>query len=318
MLHKRGAVLRLLPSGALDPAFGTGGIATIEPPPPNVGTTGEAMALDASGRIVIAGEVDDDVPAVMRLLPDGAPDPAFGERRHRPRPWRLLGAAAWWQGIALDGSSIVVAGNAVNTPPYGTGLDRQPVLARFSDSGVPDPTFASGGFLLLERPGITLTSPQSLAIDAAGRIVFGATYATTIAFPREVTQQVIRLVPSGALDTSVRERRRRRARRAAWPGVQPERARLGRTARDRRVGAGSAEGGHGRAADTGRPARPVLRDARSDRRAGRLRRVRHLRLPGRSAHLLHRRRAAAGSRTAGSIRPSTAAARSARPSAARP
>jgi uncharacterized delta-60 repeat protein len=202
MLHTRAAVLRLLPSGALDATFGTGGIATIEPPPSYGGTNAEAMALDGAGRIVIAGEVDDDIPAVMRLLPDGTPDPGFGSGGITVARGAYYGAAAWWQAVALDGASIVVAGNAVNTPPYGTGLDRQPVLARFSDSGVPDPAFASGGFLLLERPGITLTVPQSLAIDTSGRIVFGATFATTTAFPRDVTQEVLRLAPSGALDTT--------------------------------------------------------------------------------------------------------------------
>jgi uncharacterized delta-60 repeat protein len=202
MLRTRAAVLRLLPSGALDAAFGAGGIATIEPPPSYTGTNAEAMALDASGRIVIAGEVDDDIPAVMRLLPDGAPDPGFGSGGVVVARGAYNGAAAWWQSVAFDGSSIVVAGNAVNTPPYGTGLDRQPVLARFSDAGVPDPSFASGGFLLLELPGITLANPQTLAIDRSGRIVFGAAFATTTAVPREVTQQVVRLVPSGALDTS--------------------------------------------------------------------------------------------------------------------
>jgi uncharacterized delta-60 repeat protein len=202
MLRKRAAVLRLLPSGALDGTFGTGGIATIEPPPPSAGTNAEAIAVDAAGRIVIAGEVDDDVPAVMRLLPDGAPDPAFGSGGIVVARGAYNGAAAWWQSIAFDGSSIVVAGNAVNTPPYGTGLDRQPVLARFSEAGVPDPSFASGGFMLLELPGITLTDQQALAIDRSGRIVFGASFATTTAVPREVTQQVIRLAPSGALDTT--------------------------------------------------------------------------------------------------------------------
>ena len=202
LLRTRAAVLRLLPSGVLDPAFGTGGIATIEPPASYSGTNAEAMVVDAAGRIVIAGEVDDDIPAVMRLLPDGSPDPAFGSGGIIVARGAYHGAAAWWQSVALDGSSIVVAGAAVNTPPYGTGLDRQPVLARFSDAGVPDPAFASEASLLLELPGITLPHPQSLAIDRSGRIVFGASFATTPAdarLPREVTQQVIRLGQSGAL-----------------------------------------------------------------------------------------------------------------------
>ena len=270
MLRTRAAVLRLLPSGALDAAFGAGGIATIEPPPSYTGTNAEAMALDASGRIVIAGEVDDDIPAVMRLLPDGAPDPGFGSGGVVVARGAYNGAAAWWQSVAFDGSTIVVAGNAVNTPPYGTGLDRQPVLARFSDAGVPDPSFASGGFLLLELPGITLANPQTLAIDRSGRIVFGAAFATTTAVPREVTQQVIRLAPSGALDTSfgsggvvalglLRGRGAHVSVRASGAILV-----IGGWGRDLITSARD----HGRAADAGWPARPgrSRRAARSPHR----------------------------------------------------
>src|SRR5450432_1417274 len=77
LLRTRAAVLRLLPDGSLDPAFGSGGVATIAPPPPYATTRAEAIALDAQGRIVVAGEVDDDVPTVARLLPGGTLDPGF-------------------------------------------------------------------------------------------------------------------------------------------------------------------------------------------------------------------------------------------------
>ena len=90
LLRIRAAVLRLLPDGSLDPAFGSGGVATIPPPAPYVTSRAEAIALDAEGRVGIAGEVDDDVPAVARLLEplerelEASPLPEA--QRERPMP----------------------------------------------------------------------------------------------------------------------------------------------------------------------------------------------------------------------------------------
>jgi uncharacterized delta-60 repeat protein len=82
-----GAVARLLPSGAVDRAFGSDGLATVpgEIPafPPSV-TALPHLGVQADGRIVAAGwqraydvhSVAD--PFVVRLMPDGAPDTSFG------------------------------------------------------------------------------------------------------------------------------------------------------------------------------------------------------------------------------------------------
>ena len=200
LLRPRGAVLRLLAGGSLDATFGIGGIATVEPPPEYTSTRAEAMVLDPAGRIVIAGEVEDDIPAVMRLLPDGSPDPSFGTGGVVVARGAYGGAPAWWQSIALDGARIVVGGAAANTPPYGTGLDRVAVLGRFDDSGLPDPSFGSGGFVEVPLAGITIPASHSLAVDHDGRIVMGSSLATTAAFPRDVWAQVMRFGPSGSLD----------------------------------------------------------------------------------------------------------------------
>jgi uncharacterized delta-60 repeat protein len=59
-------------SGSHDPSFGAGGVATLP-------LVGQAFAgfLDNSGRIVVAGHVNDAF-FVARLLPTGASDPTFG------------------------------------------------------------------------------------------------------------------------------------------------------------------------------------------------------------------------------------------------
>ena len=82
-----GAVVRLLPSGRVDEAFGSGGISTV-PSAAESGYTRGVMTLDHAatqpdGRLVAAGSQDPlDVhsaadPYVVRLMPNGRPDPSF-------------------------------------------------------------------------------------------------------------------------------------------------------------------------------------------------------------------------------------------------
>jgi len=68
-------VLRYLPNGSLDPSFGEGGVVTTD-------FGGEdakayAVAIQADGKIVAAGEADESI-AVARYLPDGTLDAGFG------------------------------------------------------------------------------------------------------------------------------------------------------------------------------------------------------------------------------------------------
>ena len=202
LLRTRAAVLRLLPGGALDPAFGSGGIAVVPPPAPYLTTTAETFAVDAQGRMVIAGELDDDVPALMRLLPDGTPDGAFGSGGIFVAKGAYGGAPAWWHSFAFSGSAIVVAGAAENTPPYGTGLGTTAVLARIADNGTPDPAFGNAGFLELPSPTVTYASGHALAIDSRGRMVLGIWRATTTDFPGDVSAAVVRLTSTGVLDSA--------------------------------------------------------------------------------------------------------------------
>jgi uncharacterized delta-60 repeat protein len=149
LLRIRAAVLRLLPDGSLDPAFGSGGVATIQPPAPYVTSRAEAIALDAQGRVVVAGEVDDHVPAVARLLGDGTLDTGFASGGILVARGAYRGLPGTWKSVALSGSSIVLAGAVDGGPPFGTALGRIAVLARVGDNGVPDAAFATRGFLEL-------------------------------------------------------------------------------------------------------------------------------------------------------------------------
>ena len=200
LLRTRAAVLRLLPGGALDPSFGSGGVATIAPPPPYATTRAEAIALDAQGRVVVAGEVDDAAPAVARLLADGTLDPDFAGGGLLIASGAYGGLPGGWKSVAVAGESIVLAGAVDGAPPFGTSLGRIAVVARITDSGRPDAAFAAGGFLQVPIDGVTFASTHAVAIDRRGRIVLGIWRATTVAFPGDVAAAVVRITAAGRLD----------------------------------------------------------------------------------------------------------------------
>jgi uncharacterized delta-60 repeat protein len=202
LLRTRAAVLRLLADGSLDPSFGSGGVATIAPPAPYVTSRAEAIALDAQGRTVVVGEVDDDVPAAARLLADGTLDPAFASAGLLIAKDAYGGLPGGWKSVVVTGSAIVLAGAVDGAPPLGTSLGRIAVVARIADDGRPDASFASGGFLQLPIAGVTFASTHAIAIDRSGRIVLGIWRATTVAFPGDVAAAVVRVTTAGALDGS--------------------------------------------------------------------------------------------------------------------
>ena len=88
------AVWRLLPDGAPDPRFGARGLAVV--PVPGAPDPLAGFTLLPDGRILLAINTDTESagapglgaaharPYLVRLLPDGAPDPAFGERGFVP------------------------------------------------------------------------------------------------------------------------------------------------------------------------------------------------------------------------------------------
>jgi uncharacterized delta-60 repeat protein len=200
MLRTRAAVLRLLPDGSLDPTFASGGVATIAAPDPFRTLRAESMAQDERGRIVFVGEVDEDIPAVVRVLPDGTLDPSFGSGGIVVARAAYAGLPTAWLSVAFDGPRIVVAGMTDTGPPFGTGLGETTVVARLDDNGAPDPAFASGGFLTLPIPGVTV--PGGVAVDAGGRVVLGIRHATTTAFPGDGATEIVRLTSTGAMDTT--------------------------------------------------------------------------------------------------------------------
>jgi len=161
-------LLRLLDDGALDAAFGTGGVVTnlgaFQGSDPGVGFD---LAVGATGRIVVAGalltaELRED-PAVWRLLPDGAPDAEFaGSVQSRfpgtgvvTLPVALtaddrvdFGRSTVLRSLALHEATIVAAGQRANAAG---GLDL--VTLQLAPDGVLDGGYNTVGFLIEDGSG---------------------------------------------------------------------------------------------------------------------------------------------------------------------
>lgn len=153
-------VVRMLADGAPDSAFADGGFARIAFAGGSTIDFGGAVAIDPSGRIVLAGSTDffgDVRVAAARVLANGTLDPAFGMGGKIQGP---LGTKAAAMRLQHDGA-VVIAG-------YDSGGGA--LVARFDAVGTPDAAFGAGGIahITLADTGFVTTS---LAIEDEGRIV---------------------------------------------------------------------------------------------------------------------------------------------------
>jgi len=140
------AVARFTTAGALDPSFGTSGIARIP-----VAGTHEAIAAAAlqvvDGKIVLAGHRQlsptDFDQLVLRLAANGALDVGFGASGEIETDFGGFDAA---DGVAIQPSGeIVVAG--------GGGVAPDTTLVRYTANGALDPGFGVGGIVTTAHAG---------------------------------------------------------------------------------------------------------------------------------------------------------------------
>jgi uncharacterized delta-60 repeat protein len=148
----------LTPSGTLDPAFGSGGIATFTEPHPSRARS-HAVAVDPQGRIVIGGGTDAELSlpgpegAVFRLGPGGGLDRSFGEGGYA----RVPGEA---NEVALSGSSVYVLSF------------HEPLLSRLTPAGRLDLSFGQEG---TEKADLGPANVNSLAATRGGVVLGGTT-----------------------------------------------------------------------------------------------------------------------------------------------
>ncbi len=183
------AIARYNPNGSLDTSFDGDGRATA-----GLGEfdTAYGVALQADGRIVLAGESDDfdgdsDL-ALARYNRDGSLDSSFdGDGKLTTG----LGADDHAFAVAIqDGFYPVVAGRS------DVGGEYDFALARYNPDGSLDSTFAGDGKLTAGIGGID--SAEDVAIQPDGRIVA----AGWSSHSGDVDFALARFTPSGAFDSS--------------------------------------------------------------------------------------------------------------------
>jgi len=185
----------------LDASFAGDGIATVNPGPGfdlgsgiavqpadqklvTVGLTQQTSGLDTFSNVLVA-----------RFLPDGSLDPAFGTGGTvtlLPGPTVQPGGGAEGVRVALQGDgSIVVLG----TFNLNDGSDQQLLFLRLDATGALDPTFGTGGFLILDVPGAAGAFPEAVAIQSDGAILASGGVPNGPAY-------VLRLTSAGGLDST--------------------------------------------------------------------------------------------------------------------
>ena len=177
-------VLRFTPAGLLDTTFGNQGIAVLPS-----SFSGQAMAIDSSDRIVIAGDtVATNDLAALRLSSNGALDNTFGSK----------GIASTNQNCCATSGALVIepptVGAGANGILFCGGLfptgRRQPsttVLARWTPAGELDPNFGSGGIEHVVGPG----GCAAVAVLSTGEIL-------------DVNGLTAQFESNGALESAVR------------------------------------------------------------------------------------------------------------------
>ncbi len=184
-------LIRLLPAGTKDPAFGAGGIVRTDIGGGN--DEGKALAIQTDGKILLAGintVGNDGAFSLARYSDQGVPDPAFsadGVTTAAFGPGNDEGKA-----LALQADGMIVVAGQAKT---GTGHDF--ALARFDGSGQLDVSFGSGGTVTSDFGGVDQEG-NSVRQQADGKLVVAGYTGNA---PNE-DFAVVRYLPNGTLDTN--------------------------------------------------------------------------------------------------------------------
>lgn len=183
-------------AGTLDPSFGTGGVVDL-----SIGRTAVQYATASvtlpDGRTVVAGytgsgwSLEGDF-ALVRLLPDGSPDPSFGTGGSAVVDFGGKDAA-YSLALTPDGG-IVVAGQTTDSNPSGYAV------ARLTADGVLDPSFSGDGRLIgTFGPNLTYSRANGVAVLPGGEILVAGTTDSDV-FSDRSDVAIAKLRPDGTPD----------------------------------------------------------------------------------------------------------------------
>lgn len=159
--------------GTLDTGFGADG-RVVTPLPRPGGGGAQAVATTRKGKLVVVGtaglgQPDESGFAVARYLPNGELDPSFGDDGLVVAPIGPLRQGAASDVVVLSDGRILVAGGA-NDADGNPGF----AAARFLPDGRLDPSFGTGGWVVVRMPGGDAAA-SALAVRRDGRVVLGGT-----------------------------------------------------------------------------------------------------------------------------------------------
>lgn len=182
--------------GVLDPGFnnlGTPGYVTTSV---DAGDDyGQAIATHADGRVVVALYTAEQYFTLLRYLPDGTPDPAFGTGG-----MVMLRQATNNEGVAyaitvLSDNKILVAGSSY-------GAKKNFALLKLEEDGTPDITFGTNGWVITSI-GSYFDEARAIAVQSDGKIVVAGTTELFANNSRIYDFAVARYSASGVLETGM-------------------------------------------------------------------------------------------------------------------
>jgi uncharacterized delta-60 repeat protein len=157
------ALARYQRNGALDKAFGHGGIVTTDFP---VSGAALAVVVQRNGKIVVGGQGNRGF-ALARYTANGFLDPTFGGGVvTTPAPPGFLSSVIYALALQRDGK-IVAAGTAV------AHEFTEMVVRRYRSDGSIDTSFGSNGTTILFAQSLTYDFADAVHILASGKILIG-------------------------------------------------------------------------------------------------------------------------------------------------
>jgi hypothetical protein len=166
----RNLVVRVLPSGARDPSFGSDGLRQSNTCPEAIATGGhnQVFVLRPSDPEMIRGPVD-AARTLEAWKQNGRMDSSFGKGgRVPPGPAGTVSMFAVWQDLTVDqGGHVVLIGELER--PTKTGLVPNALIAtRLSRRARPAPGFGPKGRIVTRFAGLKLIGEGALGLSRAG------------------------------------------------------------------------------------------------------------------------------------------------------
>jgi uncharacterized delta-60 repeat protein len=186
-------------AGTLDPTFGTGGIVLTglgaDANGNQIPASPAAVALQANGDIVVAVGFGGPDSGLVRFLPNGARDAAFGNGGFAALP--DLGIPSIHPGLAVQSDGkLVWAGEATAA----NGTSGAFAVVRFTANGTLDQGFGTGGLATSTFANSSVQGAQTVLEQPDGKILAGGAVLFGGRPPRDIGG-LVRFNANGSIDT---------------------------------------------------------------------------------------------------------------------